>query len=112
MAQQNQIKNIDDIESKEEKDIDLPLEIPRLVRTYRASCPLVLFCRLGRTETTDPNMRNVWHPECNHRLHLVQGFWRQKVRLLRLQIINRVLMRKISNQIKPTDFIRMIYKFL
>ena len=113
MAQQNQNKNIYYIESKEENiNYILPLVMLPLVRTYKAVCPMIPFCKLPRTESKDPKNRNVWHPECKHALHIVQVSWRRKIRLLKLQNITRVLMRKISKQIKPTDFIFMIYKFL
>lgn len=93
-----------------EEKYDIGLAPPTLMRTYKAICPMP--CNIGPSTSFDSDNRLVFHHMCRKNLFIVQTLWRTKIKVTKLRNITGILLKKIGGNMKLTDIIQLIYKFL
>ena len=77
------MSSIDNIKNIDDKDMtNFDIQLFRLRRSYKATCPLR--CGLGLSESYNPMIREVLHPECEKSLIIIQLYWRKKAKLRKI----------------------------
>ena len=122
MALQDQYKNMSKPEYKEvkmEAEIKISTDENRLISLHISNIDVKKTSEMWRkclNRTIDKKVVNIvqsnlgLYREINHTRDV--HIWIRKIKLEKLKKITRVLMRMLSSDIKHTEFIHIIYKFL
>lgn len=82
---------------------------PKLLRTYKASCPLK--CRHGITVSYDPLVREVLHEQCQKSVLRLQRCWRKKYRLRKYQEVSKSLSNYVPQTMGVRELMQIISSF-